>query len=294
MSDHEVDLLPPLDPDDDDLLRTALRGYAGVSGRQEFRPATEIRRLGVRRHQRRVVGTAVGTLLASAAAGLLVVNSGLLSSQSTGLHHPPPATGVNETGTLPPTTPVSTPTPTSGADGTTQSLAGRSLPDGYLTTPAAANLDFGYLVGMTRSPNGTYSLTVDLAEFLSGDAARAYASGHGMTLPSDGHLVVNASPARRHFQLTPGAVLFGDGLLTSGSQGESAPEPLTSRQLFQRFLSLPPVTASLPEVTAGSTTVSGQGQGSTPSTRRQVMVWLRHDGTADGPVNYLAEQWTAP
>jgi len=134
----------------------------------------------------------------------------------------------------------------------------------YVVDPTAVEgMDFGLLRGIGRS-GGTVTLRVDRAQFLVGSAAERYYAKNPDLEPLD-YAIVNANSRLRSFPLTDDAVVYSQFALGDG--GSVRTQEISTDQLYTK---------------AGE--LLGQNE--------TVLLWLRHSEEPDGPVYYVAEQFT--
>ena len=186
----------------DHALRSTLQTMADQARYADLpAPAAQIRALGSRRRERRIIGSAAlaGAVAVVAAAAVAAGMSGV------SLHTHPVA----------------------------PSMANPALPP--LITTSGENLpnpmdDVGYLVA-AQSVHGRLELTFDRVIWLTGAAATA--ANHGVKPPDD-HLIVNNNTRLRTFTVQPRAALFGSFVL-GPDQGSTA-TPISADQLIDRTL----------------------------------------------------------
>lgn len=124
-------------------------------------------------------------------------------------------------------------------------------------------MDFGLVTGIQKLGDSAV-LTVDRAEYLVGDEAAAYYAAHPDQEPLD-YAIVNDSTESLQFVVVPEALLYGQYLL--GDRNHVRTTKITMTQLINR-----------------ATPITQEGQ--------PILVWMYHKAGTNGPVVYLAEQFT--
>ncbi len=134
----------------------------------------------------------------------------------------------------------------------------------YVEDPAGtAGMDFGVLTGVERS-GSALTVTMDRAQFLTGAKAVAYYAGHPDEEPLD-YAVVNTNQRLRTFTVTEDAAVYAQFALGDG--GGVKTEQISLDQFYEKAVGL-------------------------LATDQSLLLWLRHVEGPDGPVYYLAEQYT--
>lgn len=211
--------------------------------------------------------TVVATLAAAALLAVLVGGAvGLLSGGDdvTVAAAPPAATGAASSATAEPSVtpePDDASAPATAAVTTTPTPTPRSTR--FVEDPAGAGLDFGFLKGVRRA-GGTVTVTVDRATFLDGPAAADYYAANPDLEPLD-YAITNTNPRLRTFRLTPDVVVYAQYALGNGT------DVFTQQITLEQF------------VDRASGVLAADGE---------LLVWLQHDPSPDGPVWYVAEQFT--
>lgn len=154
----------------------------------------------------------------------------------------------------PSTVTPSTVTPTTGIPA--------GAPTGYVQDPWARGMDFGTVLSVKKQGGGAV-IQVKRQQFLTGDAAKQYYEQHPDKEPLD-YAIVDVWE-KHHFTVTDDCLIYGQSLL--GDQRQLATVQLTVGQFVSKTKSL-------------------LGK-STP-----LRVWLYHKNGQNGPVVYIAEQYT--
>jgi hypothetical protein len=160
---------------------------------------------------------------------------------------------------------TSTPTKTPAATATKSATPTPTPRDTeYVEDPTTVEgMDFGLLRGISRS-GATVTLRFDRAQFLTGSAAAKYYAKNPDLEPLD-YAIVNTNTRLRSLPVTKDAVVYAQ--LALGDGGSLRTQPISTDQLYERARAL-----------------LGQKQ--------TVLLWLRHTKEPDGPVYYVAEQYT--
>jgi hypothetical protein len=213
------------------------------------------------RHNGPKSGTIIVALLGAVAAAIIAgVVIGFLRQS------PDPNATLGPTTSTPVTTQSSAPAQATPSEdpGATTSPSGEAVQRiGWVEQPwTRQGMDFGILKGVSRDGD-TVKLSFDRASFLVGKDAEEYFKKHPKEEPRD-YALVNTNKKLRSFQLVADAEVYGTGQL-GGSPSQQ--QDLTTDELVAKFQSL-------------------------PSQDQEVLVWLQHREGEDGPVTYLAEQFT--
>lgn len=134
----------------------------------------------------------------------------------------------------------------------------------FVDNPAGVKgMDFGLLRGISRS-GGTVTLRVDRAQFLTGSAAAKYYAKNPDLEPLD-YAIVNTNRRLRSFPLTDDAAVYAEFALGDGASIRT--QEIGTDQLVTKARAL-------------------------LDQKQTVLLWLRHTKEPDGPVYYVAEQYT--
>ena len=130
---------------------------------------------------------------------------------------------------------------------------------GGLSSPPATNFGNSYGSG------GQVSVVMDRATFLTGKDAEKYYADNPELEPLD-YAITNTNPRLRTFALTEDAVVYAQFALGDGAAPSTT--PLDVDEFYDK----------------ASQILADGGE---------LLLWLRHDPDPDGPVWYVAEQYTS-
>jgi hypothetical protein len=210
----------------------------------------------------------VAALLAVAAGTVYAVSQ---SSDSTGTATPPAQTidtVAPSTTSAAPSATTSSPSTTASATTsttttpTTATATGGTAPTGYVQDPWAQGLDFGTILAVKKQGGGAV-IQVKRQQFLTGDAAKQYYAQHPDKEPMD-YAIVDVWE-KHQFTVTGDCLVYGQYLLGDHNQ-------------------LSMVQLSVPQFVAKTKALL--------SKQIPLHVWMYHKNGQNGPVVYLAEQYT--